>query len=64
MKEGDEMDAAMKTFLEVKERLNQPETRIEFNMCFQKPWRFYRQHTADECIEALHKDAEQLVPKR
>jgi len=55
----DMMDKAMHTFLEVRDRLNRPETRLEYNRCYKKPWRFYRQHTAEEAITILKEESKQ-----
>lgn len=51
------MDKAMQTFLEVRDRLNKPETRLEYNRCYKKPWRFYREHTAEEAITILKEES-------
>lgn len=50
------MDKAMQTFLEVREQLNTPETRLEYNRCYKKPWRFYRKHTTQEAIAILKEE--------
>lgn len=55
------MDKAMQTFLEVMDRLNKPETRLEYNRCYKKPWRFYRQHTAEEAITILKEESKRLL---
>ena len=52
----DHMDKAMQTFLEVRDRLNKPETRLEYIRCYKKPWRFYREHTAEEAVDILIKE--------
>ena len=51
------MDKAMQTFLEVRDRLNKPETRLEYNRCYKKPWRFYRKRTAEEAITILKEES-------
>ena len=53
----DMMDKAMQTFLEVRDKLNKPETRLEYNRCYKKPWRFYRKHTAEEAITILKEES-------
>jgi hypothetical protein len=50
------MDKAMQTFLEVRKRLNKPETRLEYNRCYKKPWRFYRQNTVEKAISILKEE--------
>ena len=53
----------MQTFLEVRDKLNKPETRLEYNRCYKKPWRFYREHTADEAIAILKEEIEEMKAK-
>ena len=45
--------AASRCFLEVRRALNKPETRMAYNRCFKKPWRFYVNHTVDEAVSIL-----------
>lgn len=43
----------IKAFLEVRDKLNKPETTAAFRLCWKKPYRFYGEHTTDEAIKIL-----------
>lgn len=42
-------------FNAVRKQLNTPDTRTEYNLCFKKSWRFYREHSPEEAV-AIIKD--------
>ena len=43
----------VKAFLTVRDKLNKPETRAAFRLCWKKPYRFYGEHTMEEAIKIL-----------
>ena len=47
-------------FLKVRDTLNKPETRLEYNRAFKKPWKFYRNHTPEEAVAILRKEAQNM----
>lgn len=49
----DRMKEAEQNFVKVRDKLNTPETRVAFNLCWKKPWKFYREHSINEAIEIL-----------
>jgi len=55
-----EWDVLNAKFREVREALNKPETPETipaYLLCWKKPWKFYREHTVQEAIEILIKEA-------
>ena len=52
-------DKMKRTFIEVRDTLNTTETQHAFRLCWKKPWRFYREHTAEEAIEILKREAKE-----
>lgn len=53
----DRMKEAEQNFIKVRDKLNAPETRVAFNLCWKKPWKFYREHNVNEAIEILKTEA-------
>lgn len=43
----------VKAFLEVRDKLNNPQTIAAFRLCWKKPYRFYGEHTTEEAIKIL-----------
>lgn len=43
----------METFLNVKEFLKESGNIRAYIMCYETPWKFYGEHTADECVKIL-----------
>ena len=52
-----EWDVLNAKFREVREALNKPETISAYLLCWKKPWKFYRERTAQDAIEILIKEA-------
>jgi hypothetical protein len=40
-------------FIKVRDALNKPETSYAYRMAFKQPWKFYREHTAEEAFQIL-----------
>ena len=40
-------------FMQVRDTLNQSEYAYAYRMAFKQPWKFYREHTAEEAIKML-----------
>lgn len=53
----DRMKEAEQNFIKVRDKLNAPETIVAFNLCWKKPWKFYREHSVDEAMEILKTEA-------
>lgn len=51
------MEEATQNFIKVRDKLNTPETRVAFNLCWKKPWKFYREHSTDEAVQILKQEA-------
>lgn len=47
-----------KKFLIVRDALAPIETLRAFRLCYKKPWKFYRDHTPEEAIEIIKREAE------
>lgn len=51
------IEEATRNFIKVRDKLNAPETRVAFNLCWKKPYRFYREHSIDEAVQILKREA-------
>lgn len=41
------------TFRNVRDTLRKSGNSCAYNMCYKTPWKFYGEHTVDECVKIL-----------
>lgn len=49
-----------KRFLEVRRALNTSDTILAYNLCWKKPWKFYKEHTVEDAIKILLEETEEI----
>ena len=52
--------AEKECFCKVRDMLDTPQTRLEYNRAFKKPWGFYRTHTPEEAVATLRDEVHKM----
>jgi hypothetical protein len=53
----DRIEKHTQAFIKVKNRLHKPETIFAYNLSWKKPLKFYGEHTEDEAVKILIREA-------
>lgn len=57
------LEEAKKAFLEVRDILAEKHEDFALARAYKKPWKWYRQHTAQEAIKILRAEAKGIILK-